>query len=317
MRLKKILEWLEELSPVTYAEEWDNVGLLVGDDEQEIKRIVIALDASDSVIKQAVELQADLVLTHHPMIFKPVKQINNHSMIGRRILALASNRIAYYAMHTNFDIKGGMAELAAEKLDLKGIGRMTVPKNVTFEKGAQDALPFLSAGGTEQFFLRRGMTGSVYYTMTYADPPDFSYGWAMSHKLGVSYLLGIGAVSHKDDPAEAQLDLIAADLNERLIASGASFDGEAPLVKSKDKKHLRYEGSVVITTKEKDVTYHEAYQIVLACDGYFTTLGIINTDADQKDLTAAVKTMVQKRKLPEKVKLLDLAKRGTSLTEWE
>lgn len=95
------------------------------------------------------------------------------------------------------------------------------------------------------------MTGGVYYTMTYADPPDFSYGWAMSHKLGVSYLLGIGAVSHKDDPAEAQLDLIAADLNERLIESGASFDGEAPLVKSKDKKHLRYEGSVVITTKEK------------------------------------------------------------------
>ena len=139
----------------------------------------------------------------------------------------------------------------------------------------------------------------------------------MSHKLCLSYLLGIGAVSHKDDPAEAQLDLIAADLNERLIESGASFDGEAPLVKSKDKKHLRYEGSVVITTKEKDVTYHEAYQIVLACDGYFTTLGIINTDADQKELTAAVKTMVQKRKLPEKVKLLDLAKRWTSLTEWE
>lgn len=127
MRLKKILEWLEELSPVTYAEEWDNVGLLVGDDEQEIKRIVIALDASDSVIKQAVELQADLVLTHHPMIFKPVKQINNHSMIGRRILALASNRIAYYAMHTNFDIKGGMAELAAEKLELTE----TVPLDVT------------------------------------------------------------------------------------------------------------------------------------------------------------------------------------------
>lgn len=127
MRLKKILEWLEELSPVTYAEEWDNVGLLVGDDEQEIKRIVIALDASDSVIKQAVELQADLVLTHHPMIFKPVKQINNHSMIGRRILALAANRIAYYAMHTNFDIKGGMAELAAEKLELTE----TVPLDVT------------------------------------------------------------------------------------------------------------------------------------------------------------------------------------------
>lgn len=210
-----------------------------------------------------------------------------------------------------------ISSLAAETLDLKGIGQMTVPKNVTFEKGAQAAMPFLSAGGTERFFLRRGMTSSAYYTMMYAKPPDFSYGWAMSHKLGVSYLLGIGAVNHKVDPAEAQLDLIAADLNEKLVKAGASFDGETPLVKSRDKKHLRYEGSVVITTKEKDITYYEAYQIVLACDGYFTTLGIIQTDADQKELTEAVKKMVQKRKLPEKVKLLDLAKRGTSLTEWE
>ncbi len=66
-----------------------------------------------------------------------------------------------------------ISSLAAEKLDLKGIGRMTVPKNVTFEKGAQDALPFLSAGGTERFFLRRGMTGGVYYTMTYAGSSGF------------------------------------------------------------------------------------------------------------------------------------------------
>ena len=67
-----------------------------------------------------------------------------------------------------------MSSLAAETLDLKGIGRMTVPKNVTFEKSAQAALPFLSAGGTERFFLRRGMTSSVYYTMIYANPPDLA-----------------------------------------------------------------------------------------------------------------------------------------------
>lgn len=127
MRLNKILNWLEELSPVSYAEEWDNVGLLVGDETQEISHILIALDASDYVIEQAVKLQADLVLTHHPMIFRPIKQINNRSMIGRRILALASNQIAYYAMHTNFDIKGGMAELAAKKLELTE----TVPLDVT------------------------------------------------------------------------------------------------------------------------------------------------------------------------------------------
>ncbi len=127
MRLNKILNWLEELSPVSYAEEWDNVGLLVGDETQEISHILIALDASDYVVEQAVKLRADLILTHHPMIFRPIRQINNRSMIGRRILALASNQIAYYAMHTNFDIKGGMAELAAKKLELTE----TVPLDVT------------------------------------------------------------------------------------------------------------------------------------------------------------------------------------------
>ena len=119
MRLKSIMNCLERLSPLHYAEEWDNVGLLVGDENQEIQRIMVALDASDYVIDKAVEVQADLLLTHHPMIFRPLKQVNTQSMVGRRVLKLAGNRIAYYAMHTNFDIKGGMAELAAGRLNLK------------------------------------------------------------------------------------------------------------------------------------------------------------------------------------------------------
>lgn len=127
MKLYEIINRMEALSPITYAEDWDNVGLLVGDENGEIRHIMIALDASDYVIEQAVEQKADLLLTHHPMIFKPLKQINNRSMIGRRILKLASHGIAYYAMHTNFDIKGGMAELAAEKLQLID----TVPLEIT------------------------------------------------------------------------------------------------------------------------------------------------------------------------------------------
>ena len=118
MKLKRVIELLEQLSPVRYAEDWDNVGLLFGDDEQEIKHIMLALDATDYVVEQAVNQNVDLLLTHHPMIFKSIKQINNHSMVGRRLLKLASGQIAYYAMHTNFDIKGGMAELAERKLGL-------------------------------------------------------------------------------------------------------------------------------------------------------------------------------------------------------
>ncbi len=205
---------------------------------------------------------------------------------------------------------------AANELNLKGIGRMTVPQHVTFQEGAQEALPFLEAGGVKRYFIRKGASDSVYYTMTYSAAPNFSYGWAMSQKLGIPYLLSIGEVNHKDDPPEVQMDLIAAHLNQKWKEAGAVYEGSAPLVKAKDKKNLRWEGSFTISYREKDITYHEAYQVILQCDGYFTTLGVINTDADQKEVTEAVKKMVQKRKLPEKTKLLDLAKRGTSLTQY-
>lgn len=133
MKLRTIMDWLEQLSPLQYAEEWDNVGLLLGDEEQEIRHIMIALDASDAVVRQAVEQKADLLLTHHPMIFRPLKQINNRSMIGRRIWKLATNQICYYAMHTNFDVKGGMADLAAQRLELSD----TEPLEVTVVEGSQ------------------------------------------------------------------------------------------------------------------------------------------------------------------------------------
>lgn len=130
MKLKKIISCLEALSPVAYAEDWDNVGLLLGDEEQEIQHIMVALDATDDVVEQAIEQNVDLLLTHHPMIFQARKQINTNSMIGRRIWKLATHQISCYAMHTNFDIKGGMAELAAARLDLLD----TVPLQVTVQE---------------------------------------------------------------------------------------------------------------------------------------------------------------------------------------
>lgn len=118
MRCEKIIEKLEELSPSSFAAGWDNVGLIVGRCEKEIKRIVIALDPSDDVIEQAVAMEADMLLTHHPMIFKPIKKIHSGHFIGRRLIKLIQNDISYYVMHTNFDIMG-MADAAADELGLR------------------------------------------------------------------------------------------------------------------------------------------------------------------------------------------------------
>ena len=117
MKVRELTAWLEKKYPARMAEDWDNVGLLVGDDEAETKHVFLALDLTEQTLEEAREAGADMIITHHPMIFHGMKRINNHDFTGRRVLALIRGGIQYYAMHTNYDILG-MAELSADYLEL-------------------------------------------------------------------------------------------------------------------------------------------------------------------------------------------------------
>lgn len=128
MKCFEIMEKLESLSPRHFAESWDNVGLLVGSAEKEVTSCMLALDATDTVIDQAILMEADLLITHHPMIFKPLKRIVSDDFTGKRVIKLIQNDISYFAMHTNFDVMG-MADEAAEKLGLIGSSVL----EITFE----------------------------------------------------------------------------------------------------------------------------------------------------------------------------------------
>ncbi len=128
MTCGEIIEKLETLSPKNYAEDWDNIGLLAGRRDKDVETIYIALDATDEVIADAVRVGADMLLTHHPLIFKKLSRVNTDDFIGRRIVKLIQNDISYYAMHTNFDVMG-MADAAADELGL----RAREVLNVTFE----------------------------------------------------------------------------------------------------------------------------------------------------------------------------------------
>lgn len=114
----RIMESLEQLSSPSFAESWDNVGLLAGRRDKMVRRICIALDATDGVIEEAAAKDADMLLTHHPLIFSALKRVNTDDFIGCRIVKLLQSDISYYAMHTNFDVKG-MADAAADKMQLK------------------------------------------------------------------------------------------------------------------------------------------------------------------------------------------------------
>ena len=104
MFCKEIMEKIEKSYPRAYAMDWDNVGLLVGRDDKEVKKIYVALDATDDVVDAAVEAGTDMLVTHHPLIFFGMKKINNLDFIGKRLLKLIQNDISYYAMHTNYDV---------------------------------------------------------------------------------------------------------------------------------------------------------------------------------------------------------------------
>lgn len=130
MKCIEICEILDKNIPKELAYSWDNIGLLVGDKEQEIKKIYIALDATDNIIEDAIHKGADMILTHHPLIFTPLKSVTSENFIANRVLNLIKNNIALYAMHTNYDIER-MADVVADKLTLIN----QKPLEVTTEDG--------------------------------------------------------------------------------------------------------------------------------------------------------------------------------------
>lgn len=129
MLCKEIIQVIEAAYPREAALDFDNVGLLAGRTEKEVKRVYIALDATDAVIDRAVEAGADMLITHHPLIFSPLKKVTDEDFVSRRVVKLIQNDISYYAMHTNYDVLG-MAELAEKILGI----RNTEVLDITMEK---------------------------------------------------------------------------------------------------------------------------------------------------------------------------------------
>lgn len=118
MRLKEVIAQLEQFCPPQFAVSWDNSGLQVGRYNQDISRVCLAVDATSSVIAYAAENGADLLITHHPLLFSGLKRIHDRDFTGKRVIDLIRSDIACYAMHTNFDVMG-MADEAADRLQLE------------------------------------------------------------------------------------------------------------------------------------------------------------------------------------------------------
>ena len=120
LRIKKIAEIIEELAPRELALGWDNVGLMVGNEQGFAENVLFALDCNEVVIDEAVALRAELIVTHHPLIFKPVKNLNYESALSRKLVKAITYQVAVYSAHTNLDIaEGGTNTVLANLLGLE------------------------------------------------------------------------------------------------------------------------------------------------------------------------------------------------------
>ncbi len=118
---------LEEWAPKGLAEEWDNVGLQIGNPRAQISKILIALDPTHSLLEKARDIGADLVITHHPLIFKPLYNLDLSHWIPSAVADFLKSAISFIAMHTNLDAaKGGVSDQLAAPLIFKTISPLVI-----------------------------------------------------------------------------------------------------------------------------------------------------------------------------------------------
>ncbi len=133
MKISHLIEFLHVVAPSELQEDYDNAGLIVGDPNVEIKGVLICLDALESVVDEAIQLNCNIIIAHHPIIFKGLKRLNGNTYIERTVIKAIKNDIAIFAIHTNLDnvIVSGVNTKIAEKLNLKDLS-ILAPKANTF-----------------------------------------------------------------------------------------------------------------------------------------------------------------------------------------
>jgi dinuclear metal center YbgI/SA1388 family protein len=122
---------MEEFAPMEYVEDFDNCGLLVGEDDQSVNTILVALESTMDIIDYAINNKIDMIITHHPVLFSKYNKVNNKTLDGRKIIKLIKNNISVYSAHSNLDkTTNGINDLLA---DMVGLTNVKTFGNITQE----------------------------------------------------------------------------------------------------------------------------------------------------------------------------------------
>ena len=135
MQISAILSFLESLAPPAYQESYDNAGLLTGNGTRECTGMLVTLDVTEEVVREAAARNCNLIVAHHPIIFKGLKALTGRNYIERTVIAAIKGDIAIYAIHTNLDnvVAGGVNGRIASRLGIVG-GRSLLPREGVLQK---------------------------------------------------------------------------------------------------------------------------------------------------------------------------------------
>lgn len=135
MTIGKVIQLFEEWVPKKLASDWDNVGLQIGSLTTPVKNILVTLDVTELTIDEAIENEVNLIISHHPLLFKSLKSIDYNDPQGKLIQQIIKNDLSVYSAHTNLDIApGGVNDLLAEKLSLQNIEILVPQREESFYK---------------------------------------------------------------------------------------------------------------------------------------------------------------------------------------
>jgi dinuclear metal center YbgI/SA1388 family protein len=133
-KIKDIINYLEEIAPSAYQESYDNAGLITGDQQADVTGVLITLDSTESVIEEAIAKDCNLVIAHHPIVFKGLKTFTGKNYVERTVIKAIKHDIAIFAIHTNLDnVINGVNQKIAHKLGLHKL-RILQPKSSTQSK---------------------------------------------------------------------------------------------------------------------------------------------------------------------------------------
>lgn len=211
MKLSEITNFLENIAPLNYQEDYDNAGLIVGHPGDEIHAALVALDCTEQIVDEAIAKSCNLIITHHPIVFKGLKKFNGKTYVERVVLKAIKNNIALYAIHTNLDhVAHGVSGEICKRLGILN-AKILAPKNNLLKK-LVTFCPTAQADGLRNalFIAGAGDIGK------YSDC-SFNMEGTGTFKAGAGADPFVGQVGEQHHEAEVRIELIFKVQDERKI----------------------------------------------------------------------------------------------------